>query len=152
MLRYQCLPGSKTLLICESCGKKYEAANEWGLHVCSECTKRGGPAAQPKQEPVMRPMGITCYVCGREFFKKSIQIHLPQCLKKRAIEQAKLPPELRTTLRDPATANPDRPLGKKLTREELNELNYQTDKANMVPCEYCGRTFSGQDRLAIHHR
>ena len=36
-------------------------------------------------------MPVTCHICGRDFGKSSIAIHLPNCIKKWEAEQAKLP-------------------------------------------------------------
>jgi hypothetical protein len=38
---------------------------------------------------------MICYICGREFGTKSIDIHEPQCLEKWRIQNAKLPREQR---------------------------------------------------------
>ena len=49
-----------------------------------------------------------------------------------------------------------RPLPQKpdasLSREEANEAAYRSYESTMVPCDNCGRTFSGYDRLEVHQR
>ena len=40
-------------------------------------------------------MPVMCYICGREFGKASIIIHIPQCEKKWDVEQQKLPKKQR---------------------------------------------------------
>ena len=42
-----------------------------------------------------RPVGVMCFICGREFGKASIAIHIPQCEKKWNNEQLKLPKKQR---------------------------------------------------------
>eukprot|EP01116_Phalansterium_solitarium_P019817 TRINITY_DN5677_c1_g1_i3.p1 TRINITY_DN5677_c1_g1~~TRINITY_DN5677_c1_g1_i3.p1 ORF type:complete len:498 (+),score=97.30 TRINITY_DN5677_c1_g1_i3:76-1569(+) len=143
---------TEVVLDCQSCGKKYTSANASGLHVCPECIARGAPPPERNKGPVQRPLGIICYVCGREFFEKSIKIHIPQCLKKRAIEQAKLPAHLRTQIKEPTAFTEALSSNKKLSVEQTNEIAFAAYQASMVECQHCGRTFSGQDRLAIHQR
>ena len=42
-----------------------------------------------------RPPTVICYICGREFGTKSIDIHEPQCLKKWHNENDQLPKNMR---------------------------------------------------------
>ena len=42
-----------------------------------------------------RPVSVMCYICGREFGSKSINIHIPQCEKKWENEQNQLPKKQR---------------------------------------------------------
>lgn len=41
------------------------------------------------------PKTRMCHVCGRQFGKSSIDIHIPQCIKRFEAEQAQLPPSER---------------------------------------------------------
>ena len=38
-----------------------------------------------------------------------------------------------------------------MTREEMNELAWESSKAQLIPCENCGRKFA-PDRLPVHQR
>lgn len=38
-----------------------------------------------------RPVALVCYICGREFGTRSLEIHIKTCEKKWGYEQAKLP-------------------------------------------------------------
>eukprot|EP00163_Fabomonas_tropica_P012404 TRINITY_DN23694_c0_g1_i1.p1 TRINITY_DN23694_c0_g1~~TRINITY_DN23694_c0_g1_i1.p1 ORF type:complete len:455 (-),score=81.32 TRINITY_DN23694_c0_g1_i1:133-1497(-) len=83
-----------------------------------------------------------CYICGREFGSTSLPIHQKQCLKKREIEQSRLPKHLRTPLRKPEET------GNNANDRDAAFDAYQT---NLVPCKQCGRTFL-PDRLQVHAR
>jgi hypothetical protein len=72
-------------------------------------------------------------------------IHEPQCLKKWEIENNKLPRELRR----PKPKKPEH--GGQITREEMNELAWEASKAQLIPCQNCGRKFA-PDRLPVHQR
>lgn len=93
-----------------------------------------------------KPKTVICYICGREFGSKSISIHEPQCLKKWEIENSKLPRELRRK-------KPVKPEfgGVGMTREEMNEAAWEASKAQLIPCDNCGRRFA-PDRLSVHQR
>eukprot|EP00727_Mastigamoeba_balamuthi_P001956 m51a1_g11758 hypothetical protein (596) ;mRNA; f:209770-212117 len=152
-------PG-KILLTCEICKKQYEDTTQFGLHVCPRCCDptKALPGSKP-HEP-HRPKTLVCYVCGREFGTSSLAIHQAQCLKKRALQQAQLPPEQRTTLRAPTelvqslTATADRFQQSQQVEDmdAYNELAYEAYKQTLVPCPLCGRKFSNESRLAVHMR
>ncbi|CAF0845417.1 unnamed protein product [Adineta ricciae] len=101
----------------------------------------GGPPAMPKF--------VMCYICGRKYGTQSIEIHEPQCLEKWHIENAKLPPNLRR----PAPRKPDIHIGSKgsYSIDEINDAAYEASKAQLVPCENCGRKFAS-DRIQVHQR
>ena len=40
---------------------------------------------------MQRPKTLVCYICGREYGTKSLEIHLKTCVKRWDIEQSKLP-------------------------------------------------------------
>ena len=105
--------------------------------------QKGPPQAAPK-----RPRFVLCYICGRQFGSKSIDIHEPQCLEKWKVENDKLPREQRRPL-------PQKPemltAGGKYDMDAMNEAAWQSAQANLVPCPNCGRTFN-PDRLPVHLR
>ncbi|XP_063591234.1 zinc finger protein 474-like isoform X2 [Penaeus indicus] len=84
-----------------------------------------------------------CYICGREFGSRSLAIHQPQCLEKWRRENEKLP----RNLQRPEPVLPEH----ELTHEEWNEYAWKTAQAQLVPCEWCGRTFF-PERLEVHQR
>ena len=104
-----------------------------------------GPPAPPAPKG---PRFVLCYICGRQFGSKSIEIHEPQCLEKWKVENDKLPREQRRPL-------PKKPevlsSGGKYDVNAMNEAAWQSAQANLVPCPNCGRTFN-PDRLAVHLR
>eukprot|EP01105_Mastigella_eilhardi_P025000 TRINITY_DN664_c0_g2_i2.p1 TRINITY_DN664_c0_g2~~TRINITY_DN664_c0_g2_i2.p1 ORF type:complete len:548 (+),score=104.86 TRINITY_DN664_c0_g2_i2:30-1646(+) len=137
------------LLVCQICNKRYSAKSQVGLHVCPKCADPtkvlGGPSKQKKPS---EPPAVLCYICGQKFGTASITIHQPQCMKKRAMQQAKLPPDLRT-----AIVVPGRPL-KQFSGgsiEEYNDQAYQAYQESLVQCPNCGRRFA-PDRLQVHLR
>jgi hypothetical protein len=44
-----------------------------------------------KKPTVQRPRTLFCYICGREYGKASLQIHLKSCIKKFEMEEALKP-------------------------------------------------------------
>ncbi|XP_044119620.1 zinc finger protein 474-like [Neovison vison] len=102
----------------------------------------------PPVIPSRRPGFRVCYICGREFGSQSIAIHEPQCLEKWRIENSKLPKNLRR----PEPSKPQ-PLGGSgsYDLQAVNEAAFQSSQAQLLPCEYCGRTFL-PDRLPVHQR
>ena len=114
------------------------------------------------------PTFVLCYVCGRKYGTKSIEIHEPQCLEKWHVENAKLPPNIRR----PAPKKPDLHIGSKrlpwipldsqrdinswlgggsYTLDQINDAAYEASKAQLVPCDNCGRKFAA-DRIQVHQR
>ena len=89
-----------------------------------------------------------CYICGREFGSQSLGIHEPQCLEKWRAEQQLLPPGQRAKQEPVRTRVLDGAAG----LDAVNEAARESLLANMVGCEFCGRRFSGGDRLAVHQR
>ncbi|KAK7116115.1 zinc finger protein 474-like isoform X1 [Littorina saxatilis] len=128
--------------------------NSTGRGLRSSNLPREGTFTAPEQKgpPAKEaPKGarfVLCYICGRQFGSKSIDIHEPQCLEKWKIENAKLPREQRRPL-------PKKPevvmSGGKYDVNAMNEAAWQAAQANMVPCPNCGRTFN-PDRLQVHLR
>ena len=105
---------------------------------------QGSPAAS--LDTPMAPQGLVCHICGRQYFKDSMPIHLEQCLELYNQRQALLPPSER---RPPPTAPTASTEG--MTPDQYNDMAYAALEANMATCEHCGRTFA-PDRLAIHQR
>jgi len=93
-----------------------------------------GGAAMPKMH--------VCYICGRQFGSTSLAIHEKSCLKKWEIENEQQEPHLRR--RPPVKPDPS------LKGQAASDAAYESYTAHMVPCEICGRTFSGVDRMQIH--
>nr|XP_033784911.1 zinc finger protein 474-like isoform X2 [Geotrypetes seraphini] len=103
-----------------------------------------------KPPVMMKPRTIVCYICGREFGTKSIDIHEPQCLKKWHIENDQLPKNLRRP--EPKKPEVQRIAAKgSYDIEALNEAAWQSAQSQLVPCDICGRTFL-PDRLIVHQR
>ena len=42
-------------------------------------------------KPVLRPIALMCYLCGREYGTKSLTIHIKTCVKKWEMEENKKP-------------------------------------------------------------
>ena len=102
----------------------------------------GGKAESRSQ--TQPPRLLMCYICGREFGSQSLGIHEPQCLDKWRAEQLLLPPGQRAKHEPVRVKVEGGDGGAEAARESL--------QANMVGCDFCGRRFSGGDRLAVHHR
>jgi len=91
---------------------------------------------------------VFCYICGRQFGTKSIDIHEPQCLRKWEAENNKLP----KAQRRPLPVKPEVQMkGGKIDVEAMNEAAWEASQAAQVKCDNCGRTFN-PDRLAVHQR
>lgn len=102
----------------------------------------------PKEAEFSGPRFVLCYICGRQFGSKSIDIHEPQCLEKWKVENDKLPPGQKRPLpRKPEVLN----AGGKFDVNAMDEAAWQSAQANLVPCPHCGRTFN-PDRLPVHLR
>nr|XP_021514296.1 zinc finger protein 474-like [Meriones unguiculatus] len=103
---------------------------------------------RPPVIPARRPGFRICYICGREFGSQSIAIHEPQCLEKWRIENSKLPKHLRR----PEPSKPQ-PVGgsESYSLQAANEEAFQSAQAQLLACDYCGRTFL-PDRLLVHQR
>ena len=113
----------------------------------------------PRQPPTK-----VCYICGREFGSRSIDIHEPQCMKKWRVENRKLPigdrkpvpkkPESKPTIaRALSTTDSLRPI-KSLPANGYEDGDntddivqryymkcYSEFEQDLVPCKKCGRTF-----------
>lgn len=96
------------------------------------------------------PVYVICYICGRKYGTKSIEIHEPQCLEKWKAENDNLPRSMRRPV-------PVKPVGMNISSggaydlDAANEAAWQASKAQLIECENCGRRFQ-PDRLAVHMR
>ena len=88
-------------------------------------------------------MPLTCYLCGRDFGRKSLGIHLPVCRKKFHIEQKSLPDNLKRVEPEPPQL-----LDKILAEEDIREddIKNYNDRAveiwnneTLVKCDHCNR-------------
>ena len=48
-----------------------------------------------KKQNIQRPKTLVCYICGREYGTRSLEIHIKTCTKKWDYEQQKLPKKKR---------------------------------------------------------
>ncbi|CAD8137596.1 unnamed protein product [Paramecium pentaurelia] len=97
--------------------------------------------------PGGRPKTLICYICGREYGTKSLEIHLKTCQEKFLMEEAKKPKNQRRPLPQPPKAiggsgNYD--------TESYNEQAFSAYKEqSLEKCAYCGRTFN-RESYPIH--
>lgn len=116
-----------------------------------------GKIEKPKKKavPGCGPPGVICYICGRKYGTKSIDIHLPQCEKAWDAQEAKKPKgERRPCPQKPKTFDDIKIGGKGAAKamEDYNEEAFKNyNEKALEPCERCGRTFL-PDRLVIHLR
>ncbi|XP_063862854.1 muscle M-line assembly protein unc-89-like isoform X4 [Scylla paramamosain] len=106
-------------------------------------SKEGRAGSSSSNKQLQAAPTLVCHICGREFGTRSISIHEPQCLEKWKRENDRLPKNLQRPL-------PEKP-SKDLTHEEWNQFAWETAQAQLVPCEWCGRTFF-PERLQVHQR
>ena len=100
-----------------------------------------------------KPVGVVCYICGREFGSRSIGIHEPQCIKKWENVNSKLPKKNR----QPRPVKPvdfDEPFSNdpNVKAEQIAKMNLASNVAasgNLASCRNCSRTFL-PDRIEHH--
>nr|XP_011415025.2 zinc finger protein 474 isoform X3 [Crassostrea gigas] len=114
--------------------------------------EKEGTFTTSKKDPPMskappNPGFVLCYICGRKFGTKSIDIHEPQCLEKWRKENAQLPKSQRRK----TPVKPEIVGGGSNNIEAMNEAAWQSAQSQLLPCDGCGRTFA-PDRLAVHQR
>ncbi|KAG8194015.1 hypothetical protein JTE90_003616 [Oedothorax gibbosus] len=125
-----------------------------------EKPQKGGKKKEPKAG-VPKQLKI-CYICGRMYGSQSLKIHEPKCLEKWRIENERLPehkqmpepikPETHKGT-DPGRSLPQTK-GYNHNLPDLNpeaEAAYQCHLRNLVPCDFCGRTFN-PDRVMVHEK
>ncbi|KHN87927.1 Zinc finger protein [Toxocara canis] len=112
------------------------------IYLYSDNLVRGPPRANKP------PPTVFCYICGRQFGSRSIEIHIPQCLKKWELQNERLP----KSQRRPPPPRPDiAQQGEVVDMYRVNEAAWAASQAALVPCANCGRTFN-PDRLVVHQR
>ena len=90
-------------------------------------------------------MPLTCFLCGRDFGKKSLGIHLPACERKWSLEEfPQEPKHLEKILH-----------GDELSSSQVNEYNQEAyniwKKQVLVKCQNCDRSFF-PDKLTKHQK
>ena len=56
---------------------------------------------EPHKRYADKPIACRCYICGREYGTRSLQIHIKACRKKWDIEQKRLPVKKRKPCPEP---------------------------------------------------
>ena len=141
------------LMKCPNCSRTFNP-DSLKVHMKSWNTKYGtdaDPFASTKKKQG-RPQGIMCYIWGKEYFAKSLEIHVKSCKETWIREENLKPKNKRRPLPEPPKNFEDIICGKITTedREEYNDQAFKeyNEKA-LEPCEFCGRTFL-PDRLVVH--
>nr|XP_009931248.1 PREDICTED: zinc finger protein 474-like [Opisthocomus hoazin] len=116
------------------------------------CQGKSGAASATlgKVQVIRQPPAVTCYLCGRKYGRKSINIHEPQCLKKWHGENDMLPKHLRRPEPKKPEVSPIKAKGF-CDLDSLNEAAWISAQNQLVPCDICGRTFL-PDRLIVHQK
>ncbi|XP_018020423.1 uncharacterized protein LOC108676797 isoform X2 [Hyalella azteca] len=92
---------------------------------------------------------VSCYICGREFGSRSINIHEPQCLNKWRKENSELSPDMqRPEPKKPELVYDDTG---KVDRAAMEEAAWQSHLDTLVKCPTCPRTFL-PERLVKHQK
>ncbi|KAG0581725.1 hypothetical protein KC19_3G003800 [Ceratodon purpureus] len=94
-----------------------------------------------------RPRMLICYLCGREYGSRSLNIHIPQCQKKWLLEEEKKPRNERRPL-------PPRPNAEKAIRnggaqafDSFNVEAFAAFEQTLQQCPYCQRRFEAKSYL-----
>ena len=120
---------------------------------------------------IKRPKTIICYICGREYGTRSLEIHIKSCEKKWEIEQQNLPkkqrrpcpqapagfenvirvaqgkkPIISATDQQPSSQEFDIPIKPGMSQEavmaQYNDAAFKNWDQNVLePCPNCNRTF-----------
>lgn len=109
----------------------------------------------------VRPAFLVCYICGREFGKKSLEIHLKSCVKKYLTTEG-IDPDSKNALNSLPIAPDclDEILYKCNNEEKINHIefdNYNKQATNIYNnislkrCLGCNRTFT-KEALEVHLR
>ena len=143
------------LMKCPNCSRTFNP-DSLKSHMKS-CNNKHGTDADPfasKKKKQARPMGIMCYICGKEYFSKSIDIHIQQCKIAWKREEDLKPKKERRKMPQPPKNFEDILCGK-ITEETKDAYNADAFKEYnekaLEGCPNCGRTFL-PDRLVIHLR
>ncbi|CAD8047216.1 unnamed protein product [Paramecium primaurelia] len=99
------------------------------------------------QNPIVRPKTLICYICGREYGTKSLEIHLKTCQEKFLMEEAKKPKNQRRPLPQPPKAIGGS--GNYDTESYNDQAFHAYKEQSLEKCAYCGRTFN-RESYPIH--
>jgi DNA-directed RNA polymerase subunit RPC12/RpoP len=81
------------------------------------------------------PFTIVCFICGREYGTKSIEIHEKQCMEKWEKTNKELPKAMKRPRPVKPKQNPDLPI-----KGSYNDDAFQAYQENtLFPCDSCGR-------------
>ena len=102
-----------------------------------------------------RPKAVVCYICGQQYGTASIDIHVPQCIKKWEKVEAKKPANLRRPVPEKPPNYEQMVKGVGSGEFDIQEYNNQAfdtyNEKALVPCHNCGRTFL-PDSLIRHQK
>lgn len=116
----------------------------------------GGGMTDSKKGPAMKPRGIICYICGKEYGTASIDIHIKSCTKRWETDEAQKPVrERRPVPKPPQNYDMIKAKGSSLKQKDMDAFNEEAFKQyseeSRVPCPFCARKFL-PDRLEVHLR
>lgn len=99
-----------------------------------------------------RPVGLMCYICGRQYGSASLQIHLKKCKSQFLAQEAKKPASKRRPLPPDPMGSAGGGGGGGVDAEAQNAAAFESyNTHSLLPCENCGRTFA-EKPLAIHKK
>lgn len=105
------------------------------------------------KSPGKNPFTVICYLCGREYGSKSVEIHEKECIIRWEAQNRALPKNMRKpkpvkpSLATHSSENPfdNVPVGRSGANPDLeayNEAAYESFQTQaLFPCETCGRKF-----------
>lgn len=143
------------LMKCPNCSRTFNP-DSLKVHMKS-CNAKHGTDADPfasTKKKQARPQGIMCYICGKEYFSKSIEIHIKSCKEAWLREENLKPKGKRRPLPEPPKNFDDIVCGKitEESKDTYNEEAFKNYNENALErCPNCSRTFL-PDRLAVHLR
>eukprot|EP00803_Ostreobium_quekettii_P011182 evm.model.scf_2885.1 EVM.evm.TU.scf_2885.1 scf_2885:6075-7782(+) len=90
-----------------------------------------------------KPRAYTCYLCGQQYGSRSLHIHIPQCQKMWEEREAQKPDkrERRPVPEAPPEMSEPLPSKGNLIDEFNNKMADYWNRASLVGCPTCGRTF-----------
>lgn len=94
-----------------------------------------------------KPRAVVCYICGREYGTKSIDIHVKQCIKKWEDAESQKPPRERRPVPQPPSGFDELKIGgsggvNQAALDSYNDAAFDAYNTKaLVPCQGCGRTF-----------
>lgn len=68
-----------------------EGSTSYIYKVISNCISFKENLVRGPPRATKPPPTIFCYICGRQYGSRSIEIHIPQCLKKWELQNERLP-------------------------------------------------------------